>query len=318
MNFLTRITQSKNFKLFVIAIFLVVSAVLWFGFQIYNNYYVSTDDAYINANVVQIAPRVTGKINNLYIVNNQYVKKGQPLFAIDPEPFQLAINSAQAQLAVSNAELDNATLTKNRVLALVAKRFLSTQDGDNAIANYKTALAKVDQAQTTLAQASLNMQYTNITAPVSGWVTNVTLRKGDIVTANQPLFALISDEEFWADANFKETQLEKIKPGQSAIIETDLYPGHEFKGIVESISGGAGTAFSLLPAQNATGNWVKVTQRVPVRIKVLNPDAQFPLRIGISANVTVNLNDNLDTANNNANIPVSSGQGPMRTAQTHE
>ncbi len=315
MNFLTRITQAKSFKLIIISVFLIVSCGIWFGYQIYSNYYVSTDDAYINANVVQIAPRVTGKIINLDIVNNQYVRKGQPLFEIDPKPFQLAVNSAQALLAVSNAELDNATLTKNRVLALVAKKFLSTQDGDNATANYKTAMAKVDQAKASLEQANLNLQYTTISAPVSGWVTNVTLRKGDIVTANQPLFALISDEEFWADANFKETQLEKIRPGQSATIVTDLYPGHKFKGTVESISGGAGAAFSLLPPQNATGNWVKVTQRIPVRVKVLNPDSRFPLRIGISAEVTVDLQDNMSTVNNGFSNALPSGQHPLRTAE---
>jgi membrane fusion protein (multidrug efflux system) len=279
----------------MITAFSVISGAVWFGYQIYGEYYVSTDDAYINANVVQMAPLVSGKVVNLFIVNNQYVKKGQPLFEIDPAPFQVAIHSAQAQLALSTAELDNATLTKNRVLALVTKKFISTQDGDNAVASYKTSAAKVDQAKANLDQATLNFQYTKITAPVSGWVTNVTLRKGDIVTANQPLFALISDEEFWADANFKETQLEKIKSGQSATIVTDLYPSHEFKGVVESISGGAGAAFSLLPPQNATGNWVKVTQRIPVRVKILNPNFQFPLRIGISANVIVNIKNRMGT-----------------------
>jgi membrane fusion protein, multidrug efflux system len=110
-----------------------------------------------------------------------------------------------------------------------------------------------------------------------------------VITAYQPIFALISDESFWADTNFKETEMEKIRPGQAAKIEVDMYPGHVFNGVVESISGGAGAAFSLLPPQNATGNWVKVTQRVPVRIQILNPDPRYPLRIGTSALVTVKL-----------------------------
>ena len=114
-------------------------------------------------------------------------------------------------------------------------------------------------------------------------VTNVNANVGDIVAANQPLFALISDEKFWADANFKETQLESVKPGQTVTVVTDLYPKHTFNGVVESISGGTGAAFSLLPPQNASGNWVKITQRIPVRVRVLNPDHKFPLRIGISA-----------------------------------
>ena len=99
----------------------------------------------------------------------------------------------------------------------------------------------------------------------------------------------MSDEQFWIDANFKETEIEGIRPGQIAVIVTDMYPNHPFKGVVESISRGSGSIFSLLPPQNATGNWVKVTQRVPVRIRVLNPNTQFPLRIGTSAKITIHL-----------------------------
>ncbi|SRR5579883_676824 len=286
--------MSKNFKKWVIIAFFVVSALTWLGMQIYQHYYLSTDDAYVNANIVQIAPRVTGKVVRLYVVNNQYVKKNDPLFDIDPEPFQLAVNSAQAELALATAELDNAANTQTRVLALVKKKFLSPQDGDNAIANYKTALAKVEQAKAQLAQADLNLRYTKITAPTSGWVTNVTVREGGIVSENDALFVLISDNEFWVDANFKETELEKVRTTQTATIVADMYPHHSFQGVVESISGGAGTVFSLLPPQNATGNWVKVTQRVPVRVHILNPDPHFPLRIGTSVTVTLNLHSTQD------------------------
>jgi len=286
--------MSKNFKKWVIVAFFVVSALTWLGMQIYQHYYLSTDDAYVNANIVQIAPRVTGKVVRLYVVNNQYVKKNDPLFDIDPEPFQLAVNSAQAELALATAELDNAANTQTRVLALVKKKFLSPQDGDNAIANYKTALAKVEQAKAQLAQADLNLRYTKITAPTSGWVTNVTVREGGIVSENDALFVLISDNEFWVDANFKETELEKVRTTQTATIVADMYPHHSFQGVVESISGGAGTVFSLLPPQNATGNWVKVTQRVPVRVHILNPDPHFPLRIGTSVTVTLNLHSTQD------------------------
>jgi membrane fusion protein (multidrug efflux system) len=101
------------------------------------------------------------------------------------------------------------------------------------------------------------------------------------------LFAIISDEEWWVDANFKETELERIRAGQPATIRVDMYRDHEFRGTVESLSVGSGAAFSLLPAQNATGNWVKVTQRVPVRIRVLDPDAKHPLRVGTTATVRV-------------------------------
>lgn len=293
MDFLKHITHSKYFKAGVIIIFLSMSTIVWFGCWVYSHYAISTNDAYINANIVQISPRVTGKISKLHIANNQYVKKGQPLFDIDEQPFQLAVHSAQAQLKLSHAELENALLTRNRVMTIVKKKFLSDQDGDNATANYKTAAAKLQQTEANLEQANLNLEYTQITAPTSGWVTNMTTTVGEIVPANRPLFALISDEKFWIDANFKETELQNIKPGQTAEIKTDLYPKYIFKGVVESISGGSGSVFSLLPPQNATGNWVKITQRIPVRVNILNPDAAYPLRIGTSATVTIHFKNNL-------------------------
>ena len=289
MNNLQHYAQHKHFKKIAIAIFFGFSALIWLGVQIYNHYYTSTEDAYINANVVQIAPRVTGKVVHLAITNNQYVKKDQPLFDIDPAPFQTAVDSAQAQVAIAEAQLAKAAIESQRTTPLVKQKYLSPQAGDNTLASLKTATGNLEYAKAGLAQAQLNLAYTNIKAPVSGWVTNLTLRTGDIISANQPLFALISDEEYWADANFKETEMQHIKPGQTATIVTDLYPGHTFRGRVESISGGAGSAFSLLPPQNATGNWVKVTQRIPVRVHIMNPDAKYPLRIGISATVTVNL-----------------------------
>jgi membrane fusion protein (multidrug efflux system) len=102
-----------------------------------------------------------------------------------------------------------------------------------------------------------------------------------------PIFTVIGDSDYWVDANFKETELRRIKRGQKAVVVVDMYRDHEFQGEVQSLSGGAGQAFSLLPAQNATGNWVKVTQRVPVRVKVLDPDPNFPLRIGTTATVHI-------------------------------
>lgn len=289
MNSLQPIVSSKHFKTLVTLTFFTLSAIAWLSYHLYSHYYVSTEDAYINANIVQIAPRVTGKVSKLYVNNNQYVKKGDVLFDIDSEPFQLALNAASAQLTLSNAELDNAKLTQDRTLSLLKKKFLSQQDGDNAVANYKIAQAKVEQSKANLAEAELNLSYTEVKAPTSGWITNVTLRNGSMVPANQPLFALISDKEFWADANFKETEMAAIKAGQVATIVTDLYPNHPFKSEVESISGGAGSAFSLLPPQNASGNWVKVTQRIPVRVRILATDPNYPLRIGISATVKIHL-----------------------------
>lgn len=283
------IMQSKHFKLMVFIGVIALSGLIWLGKSLYNHYYVSTEDAYVNANIVQVTPRVTGIITAMPIVNNQYVKKGQLLFVIDRVPFATALAAAEAQVEMNEAQLTKATLSAQRTLTLVKRNYSSPQDGDNATADLKTARAALESAKANYTQAKLNLAYTEVRAPVNGWVSNMSLQNGDVVTANQALFALISNEEFWVDANFKETEMQFITPGQTARITTDLYPGHAFKGIVESISSGAGTAFSLLPPQNATGNWVKVTQRVPIRIRILNPDMKHQLRVGISATVTVDL-----------------------------
>ncbi len=283
------ITHSRKFKIGIFSAFLLVSALAWFGMWLYGQYYVSTDDAYINANIVQIAPRISGKIIKIAVKNNQHVAKDQLLFQIDPVPFQVALNYAQAQVEMRSAELTRATNAEKRSVELVQKKFLSAQDSDNSIAALKSAQSGFDAAKANLEQAKLNMQYTNVYAPTSGWLTNFNIREGDIVATDQSLFALIDDNEFWADANFKETEMSHIKPGQSANIATDLYPDHKFTGFVESISGGAGSAFSLLPPQNATGNWVKVTQRVPVKVRIVDTDPNYPMRVGISANVTIYL-----------------------------
>lgn len=283
------VRKKPSVKTILVVGFFAISVLVWLGFHTYGKYYVSTDDAYINANVIQMAARVSGRIQKLHIVNNSHVKAGQLLFEIDREPFDVAIDMAEADVAMQHAQLTKSAVTAKRTATLVKDKYLSQQIGDETTAAFQVAVANLARAKANLAQAELNLQYTKITAPVSGWIANMTLREGNLVTINQPLFALISENEFWVDANFKETEIGAIRVGQSAKIVTDLYPDHPFKGVVESISGGTGAVFSLLPPQNATGNWVKVTQRIPVRIHVINLDPKFPLRIGVSATVTVKL-----------------------------
>ncbi|MGZ5100733.1 MAG: efflux RND transporter periplasmic adaptor subunit [Usitatibacter sp.] len=221
------------------------------------------------------------------------------------------VASAEAVLAQRRAEAQNARSNNERTQQLVKSGFLSPQGGEAArtqvetadaavraaeanVVQAKSALGKggeqnaaVQAAAAALKQAELDLQRTHVAAPTSGVVANLSLRPGNNVQPGNPLFVMISDKEYWVDANFKETELTEIRAGQEATIRVDMYPDHPFKGVVESLSGGSGTAFSLLPAQNATGNWVKVTQRVPVRIKVLEPDSQHPLRIGTTASVKV-------------------------------
>lgn len=222
-----------------------------------------------------------------------------------------AVSTAEAQLAQRRAEAVNARDTYNRNEQLVKSGFISPQAMQSfrsqmlsADAAVKAAQATVEQAKSTLGktgdqnanvlaaeaalkQAELDLARTHVTSPTNGVIANFTLQPGNTVQPGVPLFVVIDESEYWVDANFKETQLDTLRVGQKAEIKTDMYPKRIFHGVVQSLSGGSGQAFSLLPPQNATGNWVKVTQRVPVRIRIEDPDADHPLRIGTTADVKV-------------------------------
>jgi len=147
---------------------------------------------------------------------------------------------------------------------------------------------QVQQAQAALDRARLNLSYTVVAAPDDGMVTKVEqLQVGDYITTGQPLFALISTTRVWVEANFKETELTHMRPGQEAVINIDTYPDRDFHARVDSLSPGTGSAFSLLPPENATGNWVKVVQRLPVRLQLDSLPENTPLHAGMSADVEV-------------------------------
>ena len=313
-------------------IILAILIILGFWYYQHSKTHPNTKDAYVQANVVNIAPQVTGMVAKVYVHDHQFVKKGAPLFTIDQRPFLLAVKkasanlqnvlqqvkaekaalkTAQAQQHEAHAKLINAQQNTKRILALVKKQLASPSQGDSAVAQLRIARAglkasqsAVVQAKATLgesnsnnaliqgaraelAQAILNLGYTHITAPANGYVNNFTLRPGAQVIAGQPEFAFVESDHWWVSANYKETDLERIHPGESAKIKIDMYPGHTFNGKVLSISTGSGASFSILPAENASGNWVKVTQRFPVRISI-HDTKKFPLRVGASAHVVVN------------------------------
>lgn len=160
-----------------------------------------------------------------------------------------------------------------------------------------TPTVQLRSAAAGLDKATHDRVQTHVTAPAGGWVTNASLRPGAIVQAGTPAFAIVEDGDWWVDANFKETDLGRIKPGQKASISLDMYPGLTLDGVVESISVGSGATFSVLPPENATGNWVKVTQRFPIRIKITSaPSPDKPLRLGSSATVTIDTTESAQGA----------------------
>jgi len=251
----------------------------------------STDDAFINAHIVSTAPKIAGRIAAVHITDNQDVKKGELLVEIDPADAEAALAQAKANLAKARATRNKADQDQKRALGLFSKGVFSAEQRDTAVQNASTAKADNEADEAAVQQAELNLQYTKINAPEDGRVTNKAVEPGDYVQIGRTIFALVTPER-WTTANFKETQLRNMRPGQPAQISVDAYPDHPLRGHVDSIQAGSGARFSLLPPENATGNYVKVVQRVPVKI-VLDeqPDVQRVLGPGMSVVPTVTVSD---------------------------
>lgn len=225
--------------------------------------YPSTDNAQVEANIIQITPLVTGVVSDVKVQEFATVKEGDVLVQIDPAPFEAALKAAQSRLAAAQQQ--------------------ATGAGAQSVA----AKANVEKAQLAVNEAQTQLDHATIKAPIAGTVGKVRVRPGDVAKAGMGLFPLVDTSTWWVDANFKETDLARIKPGQTATVSVDMYPSRELTGKVEAVSRASSSAFSLLPSENATGSWVKVVQRFPVRIALtLQPDDP-PLGVGASASVTV-------------------------------
>ncbi|TIX04480.1 MAG: HlyD family secretion protein, partial [Mesorhizobium sp.] len=278
-----------------------------------------------------------GRIVQVDIFDNQSVKQGDVLFAIDSEPYRIAL--AQADAAVAGARLNVEQLRAAYSQAVAQEKSDASQvdyaqsqydraadlarKGINAKSSLDEARNELDKAKQQLAaaeqgilsaraalggnpdietdkhptvmaalaardKAAYDLGQTTVKAPAAGIISQAaSFKVGQYVGSGTPLFSLVETGDTWIDANFKETQLTNMKPGQKAEIVVDTYPGKTFEATVQAIGAGTGAEFSLLPAQNATGNWVKVTQRIPVRLQLADADAKMELRTGMSATVTV-------------------------------
>lgn len=332
--------RKRKLMLIILALIVILGVLgVWGWYEIYGRWYESTDDAYVNGNVVEITPQVTGTVVSIGADDGDLVREGQVLIQFDPSDAEVAQQSAEAnlgrtvrqvrglysnvdgmkaQLAAQRAEVQKAQDNFNRRRNLAAGGAISQEElshakddltsAQNALNNIQqqlaTSTALVDDTEVSshpdvkaaaaqLRQAYLNSARSTLIAPVTGYVAKRTVQLGQRVQPGTALMAVIPLNQLWIDANFKETQLGKMRIGQPVDIEADLYGSDvKYSGTVDSVGAGTGSAFALLPAQNATGNWIKIVQRVPVRIHI-NPDelAQNPLRIGLSTVVDVNLHD---------------------------
>ena len=309
---------------------LIVAGILYYFFAGAGS--VSTDNAAIKQDIVSVSAQVNGPIVDVRVKNGDVVKRGDLVFRIDPQPFRVALEQAEAQLAAARLQTTqlrtqaagtgaditgaqaNLSIKQNalgRQQALLKRGFTTRADYEDALnevrsaetaladararsANAHSALApgeqpSIAQAQAAVDKARLDLERTEIRAPMDGSIANADrLQIGQMAVQGVGMLSLVHTKQAWVEANFKEKDVGKMVPGQKAKVEIDAYPGVDFSAHVQSVGAGTGSEFAILPAQNANGNWVKVTQRVPVRI-AFDGHPSKPLIAGLSSTVTVYL-----------------------------
>ena len=298
--------------------------------------YVSTDNAYVKANVIIISPEVSGRVTSVLVSDNQPVEANDVLLQLDSSPLEITLNHARAQMAVIRTELESlradygetvvqAQQAEDKVRYLdkrykrqrkLLKQGLSSEEKhDEAKHDLEAARREVQSiqqrvqrvlaqlagnenlpveqhpryltAQTPYDQAVVDLKATTIRAPASGIVSNMKLQVGEYTQAGKPIFSLIENQPIWVEANLKETQLTHILPGQQATIVADAYPNKTWESVVSSIAPATGAEFSILPPQNASGNWVKVVQRIPINLVITDQTNGPQLRAGMTVSVRI-------------------------------
>jgi membrane fusion protein, multidrug efflux system len=356
-----------------VAIAVAVVGLAWGGYEwLVGRHHESTDNAYVQGNVIQITPQIGGTVMAIYADDTDFVQAGRPLVKLDPADAKVALDQAEANLgqtvrqvrtlyanngslaaqvtlresdiAKAQSEIARANDDLNRRQSLVGNGAVSREELNHAVtqlANARSALAaaqagvaaareqlasnqamtegtsveqhpSVQVAAAKVREAWLAAQRVELLAPVDGYVAKRTVQVGQRVAAGAPLMSIIPLRQVWVDANFKEVQLRKIRLGQPVKLTADVYGKKvEYRGTVAGLGAGTGAAFALLPAQNATGNWIKVVQRVPVRVE-LDPKevAANPLRVGLSmdAEVDVSKQDGKTLADAPRTTPVAQAQ----------
>jgi membrane fusion protein, multidrug efflux system len=309
--------QQSVKKRYIVAGGILAIIIAFVGIAINESRFVSTDDAYVETHAVQLAPKVSGQVLNVFVEDNQVVKEGDLIAEIDPTDYKVKLsesvarydmalfkqNNAKANFAAAASEIDLAKKDLERYTALYADGAVPKQQLDQAQIEYDAAKAKLTQANqnllsvnnnrvadaelkqlaSTKQQSELNLSYTKIFAPQGGYITGKNVEKGAYVQVGQPLMAIVP-EKVWVVANFKENQLENMKPGQEVEIKIDTYPHKVFKGKVDSIQRSSGAKASLFPPENAVGSFVKIVQRIPVKIVFDEQiDSRYVIVPGMSA-----------------------------------
>jgi membrane fusion protein (multidrug efflux system) len=274
-------------KLFAVLGVIAAVGAVYFGYR--HLMYVETDDAQVQAHSLMLSSRVNGTIQKVSVEENQRVKKGDVLAQIDTSDYSTVSDAAQSQVASLEARYREAETNFKRAGELLRSQAIPQERFDAAQAAYKDTGAKLKQSKAQLEQANLNVSYTKIVAPSDGRIARKSVEVGQFVSMGQPLFGFVDSSERWVTANLKETELRGVTPGRRADIDVDAISGKSYHGEVESIAPSTGAIFSLLPPDNSTGNFTKVVQRVPVRVKLLDLTQEDidQLHAGLSAVVSI-------------------------------
>jgi multidrug resistance efflux pump len=274
---------------------IMVGMAVWAAVSLYLRYleHPWTRDGQVRANIVGIAPRVSGPIIHVAVHDNQQLRKGDLLFEIDPADFQAQVDVAAGQVQTDEANLKQQEQNLQRQTQLYRTRVTAVQDLQNAQDSFAAAKAQLASAKANLELARLNLSYTKVFAPVDGYVTNMNTSEGTYVTAGVQLMALVDTSSFWIAGYFKETQLPYIQVGQKAIVAVMGHENQPFLGVVRSVGwgvfmqdGSGSISTALLPSVSQTIDWVRLPQRFPVRIQVLE-NSPVPLRIGQTVSVAM-------------------------------
>lgn len=265
-------------------------AVLVIGYFTYQYLmYVSTDNAQVEAHSVMLAAKVGGYVREVKVAEGDKVKRGDVLVELDSRDYENTLTQIRGELTSMEARKKDAETNYHRLQDLYQKGAVSRQQYDSASASYSELKAKYDAIQAQVAQAELNVENTKIIAPSNGFIARKSVEVGQLASPGVPLIGFVSSEERWVIANFKETEISDVKVGAKVHISVDALSGRSFEGKVVSLSAATGATFTLLPPDNATGNFTKVVQRVPVKIAFENlkeEDIDL-LRAGLSADVKV-------------------------------
>lgn len=334
-----RTSRKKHVWIAAIAFFLLCGLIFLIYWLIWGQFEESTNDAYVNGNMIMITPQQTGIVTSILADNTQLVEAGQPLVELDRHDYEIAFEQSKADLAdtvrkvvgmflkvdelkakreVSKAELIKTSLDFEHRKALVGDGSVSREDYEHSETALYAAFSgllevekelegayaevvnttvaahpRVDQAKSALRKAFLGLHRCTVLAPARGIITLRKAQVGQWVKAEDALMALVPVEQMWVDANFREVSLKHLRIGQPVRLVSDMYGSSDtFHGKIVGLNPGTGSVFSILPPQNATGNWIKIVQRVPVKIS-LDPDelCAYPLVLGLSMTVTADTHD---------------------------